>query len=77
MGSCLVMHVVYLVGVCTIGVGTGGGGGGGARALPIFYPRALLIFIHAAQIAAIAVYITFGPSKMELLPTHSYGLHQI
>ena len=36
MGSCLVMHVVYLVGVCTIGVGTGGGGG--ARALPIFYP---------------------------------------
>ena len=38
-------------------------GGGGGRAL-----ETLLIFIHAAQIAAIAVYITFGPQKMELLP---------
>ena len=31
--------------------------------------------MHAAQIAAIAVYITFGPLKMELLPTpmcHNY-----
>ena len=27
----------------------------------IFYPRNLLIFIHAAQIAAISVYITFNP----------------
>ena len=37
--------------------------GGGGRAL-----ETLLIFIHAAQIAAIAVYIMFGPPKMELLP---------
>ena len=43
-------------GTFIIGVGTGGRGGR-ARAPPIFYPRDLLIFIHAAQIAAIAVYI--------------------
>ena len=42
---------------------------GGSRAPPIFYLETLLIFIHAAQIATIAVYITFGPPKMELLPT--------
>ena len=35
-----------------IGVGTG------VRAFPIFYPRDLLIFIHAVQITTIAVYIT-------------------
>ena len=39
-----------------IGVGTGRGGGS-----PIFYPWHLLIFIHAPQIATIAVYITFTP----------------
>ena len=38
--------------------------GGGARALPIFYSRDLLIFIHAAQIAAIVAYIMFAPQKM-------------
>ena len=47
-----------------IGVGTREGRGGA-----IFYLRDLLIFIHAAQIAAITVYITFAPPKMELLPT--------
>ena len=46
-----------------IGVGTRG------ATPPIFYPRTLLIFIHAAQITAITVNITFGPPKMKLLPT--------
>ena len=34
--------------------------------------RSLLIFMHAVQIAAIAVYIMFGPPKMELLPMPMY-----
>ena len=42
-----------------------GGWGGGQY----FTLETLLIFIHAVQIAAIAEYITFGPPKMELLPT--------
>ena len=33
------------------------------------------MFIHAAQIAAITVYIMFGPPKMELLPTPMHALH--
>ena len=41
----------------------------GARAPQYFTLETLLIFIHAAQIAAIAEYIMFGPPKMELLPT--------
>ena len=61
-GICILFSLYIL-----IGVGTGGAGGGG-RAPPIFYPRD---FMHAAQIAAIAEYITFGPPKMELLPTPS------
>ena len=42
---------------------------GGGPGTPIFYLETLLIFIHAAQIAVIAVYITFSPPKIELLPT--------
>ena len=42
-----------------------------------FIRETVLISMHAAQIAAIAVYITFGPPKMELLPmpvtTNSMG----
>ena len=34
-----------------------------------------LIFMSAAQIAAIAVYITFGPPKMELLPTPMVNMY--
>ena len=45
------------------------GGGVGARAPQYFILETLLVFIHAAQIAMIAVYITFDPPKMELLPT--------
>ena len=30
------------------------------------------MFIHAVQIAAITVYIMFGPPKMELLPVPMY-----
>ena len=41
-----------------IGIGTGGH----------FTLETLLIVMHAAQITAIVVYITFGPPKMELLP---------
>ena len=45
------------------------GEGGGAGPLPpIFTLEPLLISIHAAQIAAIAVYITFSPPKKEMLP---------
>ena len=44
-----------------IGLGTGGG--------QYFTLETLLIFIHVAQIAAIAVYIMFGHSKIELFPT--------
>ena len=43
--------------------------GGGARAPQYFILETLLVFIHAAQMAMIAVYITFDPLKMELLPT--------
>ena len=46
-----------------------GGGQGGARPPQYFTLKTLKIFMHAAQIAAIAVYIMFGPPKMELLPT--------
>ena len=35
----------------------------------IFYPRDFINIHVAVQIAVIAVYITFGPPKMELLPT--------
>ena len=51
------------------------GGRGGRRATPTpqyFTLKTSLIFIHAAQITAITVYITFGPPKMELLPTPMY-----
>ena len=63
----LLLHYVI------IGVGTRGAGG--ARAPQYFTLETLLIFMHAAQIAVITVYITFGPPKMELLPTpmcHDY-----
>ena len=61
--------------VCVWGGGGGGGGVGGVATAsppppPIFYPRNLLISMHAAQIAAITVYITFAPPpQIELLPT--------
>ena len=48
----------------SIGAGTGGG--------QYFILETLLIFIHAAQIAA-SVYYTFGLPKMELLPTQVYA----
>ena len=54
-----------------IGVGTGGAGPPPPQ---YFTLETLLIFIHAAQIAATAVYITFGPPKMELLPTPMEGI---
>ena len=55
-----------------IGVGTGGGGGGGGPRPPqCFTLETLVIFMHAAQIALIAVYIMLAPPppKMESLPT--------
>ena len=56
-----------------IGVGTGRAGGPAPPPPQYFTLETLLIFIHAAQITAIAEYITFGPPNMELLPTPSYG----
>ena len=53
-----------------IGIGTGEAGEPAPSPPPpqIFYPRDSLIFIHAAQITANAVY-TFAPlPKMKLLP---------
>ena len=44
-----------------LNIGVGTGGGRGARAPPIFTLETLLIFMHAAQIAVIAEYITFSP----------------
>jgi len=56
--------------VTCIGIGTGGAGGARAPPPPQYFTlKTLLIFMHAAQIAAIAMYITFSPPKMELLPT--------
>ena len=56
-----------------IGVEPGGQGGPGPPPPPPPPPHILPsrpINIHTtAQIAAITVYITFGPPKMELLPT--------
>ena len=46
------------------------GGAGGQGSLPQYFTlKTLLIFIHATQIAAIVVYITFSPPKMQFLPT--------
>ena len=36
---------------------------------PIFYPPDLINILACSADRAIAVYITFGPPKMELLPT--------
>ena len=45
-------------------------GAGGKPGPPQYFTlETLLIFIHAAQVTAIAVYVTFGLPKMELLPT--------
>ena len=56
-----------------IGVGTGGGAGGPSPFPPQYFKyftlKTLLIFMHAAQIAVIAVYIMFGPPKIDLLLT--------
>ena len=50
-------------------------GQGGPGPPQYFTLETLLIFMHAAQIAAIAVYITFGPPKMELLPTPMVNMY--
>ena len=50
-----------------IGVGTGGAGPS-----QYFTLETLLIFIHAAQIAATAVYITFGPPQNGIT-SYAYG----
>ena len=72
--SQCVPTVVALCGGSDIGVGTGGGGPGGPGP-PNFTLETLLKFIHVVQIAAITVYITFGPPKMELLPTPMSEVH--
>ena len=56
----------------SVATGTGGQGGAGP---PIFYSRDFINIHAAAQIATIAVYITFGPPKMELLPTPMVACH--
>ena len=65
-----------------IGVGTGKGGTGKARAPPIFYPRDFINIYTCSADRRVAVYITFGPPKMELLPIpmtylyHTLGTRQ-
>ena len=50
--------------VILIGVGTRG-----ARVLPIIYPRDFINIHTCSADRRVAVYITFSPPKMELLPT--------
>ena len=58
-------------------------GGGGARGLrgpgppPILYPRDFFNIHTCSADCHVAVHITFGPPKMELLPTPMYmaGVH--
>ena len=71
---CIHRRQSFLSSICqTFGIGVGTGGGGGQGPPQYFTHETLLIFILAAQIGAIAVYITFGPPKMELLPTPMFG----